>query len=128
MIINVKGRVTRGLGEGKKFTQLPWVKRLIQEKIGFEPYPGTLNLRLSSDAQIFTLLEKFSGIRISPREGFASGRIYKALIAGEVHGAVVRPEVPNYPEDVLEILASVNLREEFNLRDGDEVEIKIWLE
>ena len=122
----LRGRVSSGLGEGKRFTQLPWVKRLIREKLGFDPYPGTLNLRLPSNAQVSKMLEKISCIRISSRGPFASGRLYKALISSEVHGAVIRPEVPDYPEDIIEILAPIDLREKFNLRDGDEVEIKIW--
>jgi len=127
MIITLTGRVTSGFGEGRRFTQLLWVKKQIREELGFEPYFGTLNLCLPSDAQIFSLLDKFSGIRIPAREGFASGRLYKALIAGEVHGAIVRPEVPDYPKGLLEVLAPINLREKLHLKDGDEVEIKIWL-
>jgi len=127
MIITLRGRVSSGLGEGRRFTQLPWVKKQIREELGFEPYPGTLNLRLPAHAQIFSLLDKFSGIRIPAREGFASGRLYKALIAGEVHGAIVRPEVPDYPEGFLEVLAPIDLREKLRLRDDDEIEIKIWL-
>jgi len=128
MMVTLRGKVSSGLGEGRKFTQVPWVRRQIQENLRFEPCPGTLNLFLSSDAQISDLIDKFSGIKISAREGFASGRIYKALIAGKVHGAVIRPEVPDYPENLLEIIAPINLRKNLNLRDGDEVEIKIWLE
>jgi len=128
MMLVLRGKVSSGLGEGKKFTQLPWVKRLIREKLGFEPYPGTLNLRLSSNVKISKMLDKFSCIRISSRGDFASGRLYKALISSEVHGAVIRPEVPDYPEDIIEILAPIGLREKFNLRDGDEVEVKILLE
>ena len=128
MIITLTGRVTSGFGEGRRFTQLPWVKRQIREELKFEPYPGTLNLHLPSNVQIFSLLDKFSGIRIQARGDFASGRIYKALIAGKVQGAIVRPEVPDYPKNLVEILAPISLREKLNLKDGDEVEIKIWLE
>ena len=127
MIVTLKGIVSSGSGEGKRFTQLRWVKKQIRKKLGFEPYAGTLNLYLSPDAQIFSLLNKFSGIRIPARGGFASGRLYKVLIADKVHGAIVRPEVPDYPKGLLEIIAPINLREKFNLRDGDEVEIKVWL-
>jgi len=127
MIITVKGRVSSGLGEGRRFTQISWVKKQIREKLGFELYPGTLNLCLPSDAQIFSLLDKFSGIKIPAKKEFASGRLYRALIADEVHGAIVRPDVPDYPKGILEILAPISLREKLYLKDGDEVEIKIWL-
>jgi len=127
MIITVRGKVSSGIGEGRKFIQLSWVKKQIEKKLGFEPHPGTLNLRLSPNAPIFVLLNKFSGMEIPAKGNLASGRLYRALIAGKVYGAIVRPEIPDYPKELLEILAPVNLREKLHLKDGDELEIKIWL-
>jgi len=127
MIATVKGKVFTGLNEGRRFTELPWVRKIVKEKLGFEPYPGTMNLTLPSDAQIGTLLKKFKGWKIPPEKGYFPGRLYKALIMGKVAGGVVRPEVPSYPENVLEVIAPTCLREEFHLKDGDEVKVKIWL-
>mgnify|MGYP000058810168 FL=1 len=127
MIITVKGKVSSGLGDGKRFIQLPWIKKYVQRKFGFDPYPGTLNLCLPSNAQIFLLLKKNGGMRISAKGDFASGRFYKALIAGKIHGAIVRPEVSGYPENLLEVLAPINLREKLRLKDGDELKVKVWL-
>ena len=42
------GTLCSGLGEGARFTQLPWAVREFRDKLGFEPYPGTLNLLLNS--------------------------------------------------------------------------------
>jgi len=128
MIITVKGEVFTGLSEGKRFIKLPWVRRQIEGQLGFEPHPGTLNLSVSSDIRMGNLLEKFKGRGILPEKGYFLGRLYKALIVGRVPGAVIRPEVPGYPENVIEIVAPICLREELHLRDGDLVEVKIWLE
>ena len=52
------GTVFSGEGNGKKFVDLPWVKQQIEEKLGFSPYLGTLNLRLTEkDAEKRSLLE-----------------------------------------------------------------------
>jgi len=128
LIITLKGNVFTGLGDGKRFTELPWVREQIKEKLGFDPYPGTLNLYLSSDAQIISLLSTFRGWEVPPERGYFPGRFYKALIMEKVLVAVVKPEVPGYPEDILEIIAPLSLREEFHLKDGDELEVKMWLE
>ena len=128
MIITVKGEVFTGLSEGKRFVKLPWVRRQIEGQLGFEPHPGTLNLSLSSDIRVGDLLSKFKGREILPEKGYFLGHFYKASIMGRVSGAVIRPEVPGYPEDVIEIVAPVCLRKELHLRDGDLVEVKIWLE
>ena len=128
MIITIKGKVFTGLSEGRKFTELPWVRRQVKEQLGFEPHPGTLNLSLSSDTEIGILLSRFEGREILPEKDYFAGRLYRASIMGRVSGAVIRPDVPGYREDVVEIVAPVCLREELHLRDGDEVEVKIWLE
>ncbi len=128
MQVTVRGKVTTGSGEGKKFTQLAWVKQKVKEKLGFEPYPGTLNLSLPPDAEAIRLLDAFRGWKIESKNGCLPGRFYKALIMDRIHGAVVRPEVPCYPRSTLEIVAPVNLREELHLEDGDELKVRIWLE
>jgi CTP-dependent riboflavin kinase len=46
---------------------------------------------------------------------------------GSVECAVVFPEVADYPEDVIELIASTNLREKLHLVDGDLVDLKIML-
>ncbi len=42
----IQGIVQGGLGQGNSFTQLDWVRQQFRDKIGFDPYPGTLNLRV----------------------------------------------------------------------------------
>jgi riboflavin kinase len=42
--------------------------------------------------------------------------------------AIIVPEVENYPENVIEVIAPVNLREKFKLKDGDMVEVRIMLD
>lgn len=128
MNITVKGKVFTGTGDGKKFVGLPWVRSQVKEKLGFEPYVGTLNLYLSNEAHTINLLSKFKGLEITPEKEYYPGRLYKALINEKVQGAVIRPEVPKYPNQILEVIAPMFLREKFNLKDGDEVEVKIWLE
>ena len=47
--VTLEGTVFTGLGEGAYYiSKEPYRKHFI-EKLGFEPYPGTLNLKLSSD-------------------------------------------------------------------------------
>jgi riboflavin kinase len=126
--VHMKGKVFSGTGEGAQFASLPWVKRQIKEKIGFIPYPGTLNLRLNNDfVAIRRLLENANAIDILPEPGYCSGKCFKAYIMQRLKCAVILPCVKNYPKDVLEIVAPSNLREKLKLSDGDEVEVKILL-
>jgi riboflavin kinase len=124
----LKGKVFSGKGEGTEFLNLPWVRKQIEEKLGFIPYEGTLNVKLHKDSvNLRRMLTSASGIEILPQPGFCHGRLFKACLMGTVVCAVVVPGVSGYPEDVIELVASVNLREKLQLLDGDLVNVKIML-
>lgn len=128
-ILRIKGTVFSGKGEGAKFIELPWVKKQITEKLGFTPYRGTLNIELiKEEFEKRALLGKAQAIEISPVKGFSRGRCFKANLMDKLECAIVIPEIPNYPENVIEVIAPTNLREKLQLRDGDSVEVKVLME
>ena len=123
----LSGTVFSSRGEGKKFLELPWVKRQIKQKLGFTPYIGTLNVMLSEESvKRKKLLEKAHSIKVCPADGYCSGTLIKAFI-GTLECAIVVPEVAGYPKGVLEIIAPVNLRETLQLEDGSEVTVTVIL-
>jgi riboflavin kinase len=125
--IELSGKIFSSRGEGKKFLELPWVKRQIKQKLGFTPYLGTLNVMLSEESvKRKKLLEKAHSIKVYPADGYCSGKFIKALI-GTLECAIVVPEVAGYPKGVLEIIAPVNLRETLQLEDDDEITVTINL-
>jgi CTP-dependent riboflavin kinase len=126
--LRIEGIVFSGKGEGARFIELPWVKKQITEKLGFTPHSGTLNLKLTKkELKHRTSLEKAKATEISPAKGFSRGRCFKAYLMDKLKCAVVIPEIPNYPRDIIEVIAPANLREKLQLRDGDPVEVKILL-
>jgi len=125
--IEFSGTVFSSRGEGKKFLDLPWVKRQIKQKLGFIPYSGTLNVMLSEESiKLKKLLEKAHSIKVCPTDGYCSGTLIKAFI-GTFECAIVVPEVAGYPKGVLEVIAPVNLREQLQLEDGGEVTVTVIL-
>ena len=120
-----KGTVFSGNGEGRKFIELPWVKQQIQEKLGFTPYAGTLNIRLAEDSvKQKKLLQDTKGIEVYPERGYYSGLLIKAYM-GILECAIVIPQVPNYPSNVMEIIAPVYLRERLKIADDSEVTVTV---
>ena len=124
-MLRVKGKIFSGSGEGAKFTEIPWVRKQIAEKLGFIPYPGTLNIKLIEGIANLKLLKRAKAIEILPAEGFCRGRCYNAYFMDTSKCAIVIPEVDNYLEDILEVIAPINLREKFKLKDGDMVNVQI---
>jgi len=122
-----KGAVFSGTGEGRKFIDLPWVKRQIEEKLGFTPYSGTLNIRLSKEsAKQKKLLENAKRLKVYPEKGYCTGILIKANI-DSLECAIIIPQVTNYPSDILEVIAPWYLRERLKITDGSEVTVTVNL-
>jgi riboflavin kinase len=122
-----KGTVFSGTGEGRKFIDLPWVKRQIEEKLGFTPYSGTLNIRLLKErAKQKKLLENAKRLEVHPEKGYCIGILIKANI-DSLEGAIIIPQVTNYPSDILEVIAPWYLRERLKITDGSEVTVTVNL-
>jgi riboflavin kinase len=101
------------------------VETQIVSKLGFVPYAGTLNLRLNTEnTQKRGQIEQTSGISVIPETGFLPGTLYKATLKG-INCAVIIPKVPNYPKNVIEIIAPTYIRGQLKLEDGKEVTISV---
>jgi riboflavin kinase len=119
------GRVTSGTRDGRYYLSLKKYKEQIREKMGFVPYPGTLNIRVPPDEINLRLLlrgkkgELIEGFGIGER---TFGRIicYRCRLNG-IDGALVFPERSHHGLDVMEVVALVNLRKKLSLKEGDAV-------
>ncbi|MCH8022396.1 MAG: CTP-dependent riboflavin kinase [Thaumarchaeota archaeon] len=123
----ITGVLFSGLGDGAKFVRLDWVESQIEEKLGFRPYHGTINLRLDMESiDLVRKLKDDDGVKIVPPDPkFCIAKTFKAKIMGKVEGAIILPEATVYGEDTLELLAPINMREELDLKDGQQVEVEI---
>jgi len=129
--ITLEGTVFTGLGEGAYYiAKEPYRKQFI-EKLGFDPYPGTLNIKLTTDydIQARTELEAYPAINV---EGFRSEdrtfgvvKCYPILIENKVKGALISALRSHYDASVLEIIAPFCLRKQLNLKDGNKVKVEI---
>ena len=122
--IIVRGKVTLGMGEGQYYISLDGYRRQFNQKLGFDPFPGTLNLKLSEP---FVPPEqdaiRIDGFRDENRT-FGGCHCYPVTVKG-IRGAIIRPDRTSYSPMLLEIIAPVNLRKSLGLTDGDEVEVKL---
>jgi len=127
--LTLEGEVFSGLGEGAYYVGQPRYMRQFQERLGFTPFLGTLNVRLKKKhLRDRSFMESIGCIEI---DGFRNGarsfgavKCYRVSINGEAEACVITALRSHYGEDVIEILAPVNLREKLNLRDGDTVRIR----
>ena len=126
--IDVRGTVSRGLGEGAYYLSQKQYISQIKELFGFEPFGGTLNILMHPrDAPILELLKKGPGIIL---EGFMSGGrtfgtciCYPCSLEGR-KGLVMIPKRTVHTS-TLEIVSDMKFRDELHLEDGDQVEVII---
>ncbi|MBI2880707.1 MAG: CTP-dependent riboflavin kinase [Candidatus Tectomicrobia bacterium] len=129
--VRLRGRLFKGLGEGARFTRLSWAKAAFARILGFEPFPGTVNLRVdpAEAGDALRRIRGAEGIPMSPPDesGFCAARCFRGRLGDKLAAGLVIPEVEGYYEDVLEILAPVNVRETLGVSEGDVLEVEIFL-
>ena len=128
-MLTFQGRVVTGVGAGASFTQLEWARTKFVDIAGIDPYPGTLNLHIEETIHQLTwdAVKASAGHRIVATDGVScDARCYPAQIDGHLPGAVVIPEVHEYPGFQVELIAALPLREHLSLADGDSVELSIF--
>jgi riboflavin kinase len=126
---SLRGSVISGLGEGKYYMALDHYVAQFSRALGFVPFPGTLNIRLdSASLPIRKRLDQRDWI---PIEGFtADDRTFgnaRCLPCRfrETPCGIVIPGRSHYPDDILEIIAPVSLRETYGLGDSDMVTVEV---
>lgn len=124
----LRGIVCSGTGEGKYYMGLKHYLKEFEDKLGLAPYPGTLNLRLSSnEVGILEILKKAKAIVVKGfKEGekyFGAVRCFKANMKG-LNCWLIIPEKTRH-KNIVEIISGECLREKFKLKDGDEVDLEV---
>jgi len=117
----IRGRVASGARAAAHFTQLDWVQKQCREKLGFSPFPGTLNLTVERDyLPILTDMQVADAIELIPEgNNNCMGKALPVSIEG-IRGAIIIPDrnVNIHEKNVVEVMAPVGLRESLGLVDG----------
>ena len=126
--VSLSGKVASGLGEGRYYLSQPGYVVQFTERLGYVPYPGTLNVKVQAEAlRRASLVADWSGVRI---DGFhASGRTFggATCFPARMNGHachLIHPDRSHY-KDVIEFVARDCLREALHLKDNDSVEVSV---
>ena len=133
---SLDGRVTSGMGEGRHYISLSGYMAQFRDRLGYEPFAGTLNVELTTEsARSRGELEALSA-SATPIDGWEDGdrtfgpaTCYAARVEHEddaYDGAhVIVPERTHHDETQLELIAPVKLRDVLDLEDGDRLTIHL---
>ena len=127
--IEIRGTVVGGLGEGAYYVDIYSTR--FTEVLGFEPYSGTLNVRISDEAS----REAVGRMKHTPplmvtgfsHEGRTFGDVlcYRIKVNNKVEAAIVIAQRTHHSKDILEIIAPINIRRKLKLGDSSIVTLTI---
>lgn len=128
--LQLRGRVASGLGEGRYYLSQRGYLDQFREKLGFVPYPGTLNLDVEGpETNKLRILKSSPALLIEGFEDqnrtFGAVDAWRAEIAS-VPCALILPHRTHHAKTV-EVVSSEFLRDKLHLKDGDEIDVSVTL-
>jgi len=129
--LELNGIAISGMNEGMYYMSQVGYKKQFIRKLGFKPYPGTLNIKLSEQVYIDTKreLDRYHSIII---DGFDDGKrtygwvkCFPASINNKIDGALIILERTHHDDSVIEVIAPVKIKDSINISDGDKVKVTV---
>ena len=142
-----KGEIVTGMGEGAYYMSLDGYKKQFQNKLGYEPFPGTLNVKIEDKNYLNSRKDLINypsiyidGFKNSDRT-FGWVRCYPATISQETRlsSDATQSQITDISDDVhvlllerthhnnnlIEVIGPLNIKESSNLKNGDRIVVKI---
>ncbi len=128
--LTFKGQVVTGMGEGAYYMRRKGYREQFRQKLGFNPFPGTLNLRLApAQAGVRRELETYPAITIKgftrEQRSFGDVKCFPVIINDRIDGAVALINRTHHSDLVLEVIAPVHLRSALDLSEGSTVKVAL---
>ncbi|MEM4272226.1 MAG: DUF120 domain-containing protein [Candidatus Bilamarchaeaceae archaeon] len=126
------GKIIRGRNEGRAFLSIPGYRNGIRRVLGFDPFPGTLNVEIpNSQIEKRVALRERRGLVLEGfryrGKGYGMVELYRCKING-LDGAFIFPFRTHHGLKVLEIISPYCLKKTLGLRNGSKVKIDALLE
>jgi riboflavin kinase len=129
--VELKGILVSGMGEGAYYMALKGYTKQFKSKIGYVPFPGTLNVRLDQKThqEAIKQFETLEGIKI---KSFSDGKrtygwvkCFPAKLNNSISCELIMLERTHHDDSVIELISKICLRKTGKLKDGSKVSIKI---
>lgn len=133
--LQLDGKVVSGMGEGAYYMSLEGYRSQFNEKLGYEPYAGTLNLKLlnQSSVRMRSMMDNYPSVFI---RGFTDSsrsygwvKCYPAILNdGAVDkAAVIVLERTHYDNSMLEVIAPIGIKDLLGIKNGDFVKVFVTM-
>ncbi|RAP53942.1 MAG: hypothetical protein BZ137_04960 [Methanosphaera sp. rholeuAM130] len=132
-MLKFKGNITSGLNRASEFMKKEIYFKQYQEKLGYIPYCGTLNITLTDDIHLDVngkLKKDLKIIHGNSEYGdvfFLNAKITNPKNKMDKTGDILFPTKTVYTFNTLEFIADEKLREKMELDDDDSVLIELLI-
>ena len=130
-VFDFHGTLFTGLGEGGYYISLGGYKKQFVKLLGFEPFPGTLNLTIGPGE--IELRKQLNFLDAHELSGFSQGgrsygpaKCFRARVESKYDAGALIIERTHHSESVLEVISPVDLRRALSLTDGDKVRVTVY--
>ena len=129
--VELKGTLVSGMGEGAYYMGLKGYTKQFQSKIGYVPFPGTLNVRLDQKIHQESIkqFEILDGVKI---KSFSDGKrtygwvkCFGAKLNNSINCELIILERTHHDDSIIELISKSCLRKSGKLKDGSKVLITI---
>lgn len=129
--VELEGTLVSGMGEGAYYMGLKGYTKQFKSKIGYVPYPGTLNVRLDKKIhqEAIKQFETLNGVKI---KSFSDGKrtygwvkCFTAKLDNSINCELIILERTHHDDSIIELISKSSMRKTAKLKDGSKVSIKI---
>lgn len=129
--VELKGTLVSGMGEGAYYMSLKGYTKQFKSKIGYVPFPGTLNVKL--DKKEYTeAARQFEILDGTIIEGFSDGKrtygwvkCFAAKLNSTINCQLIRLERTHHDTSIVELISKTNIRTTAKVSDGSKVTITV---
>jgi riboflavin kinase len=126
--VTFEGTIVSGLFQGAYYVSKDGYREQIQKKLGFDPFPGTLNVKIKDeDVETRRRLEQGPSIRLDgfreKERAFGACNCYPLKLNDDVEGAMIVADRTIHDLSTLEIISPYYLRRHMGLADNDIIKI-----
>ena len=129
--LSIVGTIISGMGEGAYYMSMKGYTKQFKSKLGYVPYPGTLNVQLKDKkfSEAISQLSNYEGVKINSfsdgKRTFGWVKCFKSKINNKIDCDLILLERTHYDTTIVEFIAKSNIRKSLKIGNKSNTKIKI---
>ena len=129
--LSITGTITSGMGEGAYYMSMKGYTKQFKSKLGYIPYPGTLNVQLKEKkfSEAISQLSNYEGIKMNSfsygKRTFGWVKCFRAKINNKIDCELILLESTHHDPTIVEFISKHNIRKSLKIGNKSNVKIKI---